>query len=89
MEGLSVEDRQADHPPTAVEHSTTEDLNDLEAVVVPQNTFTPCEELYSSLQQNVNPLSDSTDFGKSLYYQAIRCVGSHLQSGCTDCVSSV
>ena len=38
---------------------------------MPHNTFTPCEELHSSLQQNVmTPLT-----GKSLYYQAIRYMG--------------
>ena len=88
VEGLSVEEREDDHPTSAVERSTTEDLNELEAVVVPHNTFTPCEELYSCLQGRVNPLSDSTDFGKSLYYQAIRCVGNHLQLGCANCVLS-
>ena len=88
VEVLSVENRHGDRPPSTVERSNTEDLNDLEAVVVPQNRFTPCEAMYSCLRQSViNPLSNSSDFGKSLYYQAVGCVGFHLQFGCVDCTS--
>ena len=89
VEGLSVDSRHGDHPPPTVDSNTelTEDLNDLEAVEVPQNRFTLCEEVYSCLQQSVNSLSNSTDFGKSSYYQAIGCVGFHLQLGCVGCTS--
>jgi len=42
VEGLSVDSRHGDHPPPTVDSNTelTKDLNDLEAVEVPQNRFT-------------------------------------------------
>ncbi len=87
VEGMQVAGRNCEHPlpHAAPEQSSDESFDCRDAVAVPQNQFTPCSQLHSLLQQTINPLHHCTDFGKSLYCQAIRCVGSHLQAGCCTC----
>ena len=58
---------------------------DNNCVEVPGNMFVPCDNLNSQLHSFVDPLSMCTYFRKSLYYQAIQLVGSHLQLGCSNC----
>ena len=61
------------------------DLDIPDRVEVPRNKFLPCGNLSSLIHASVNPVSACTDFGKTLYYQAIEIIGSHLSSGCTIC----
>ncbi len=54
-------------------------------VEVPGNLLLPCDHLSTLLHTSIQPLCTCTDFGKSLYSQAIQVVGTHLQSGCSTC----
>lgn len=54
-------------------------------VEVPSNVFLPCDNLLSQLQRSFQPLTSSTDFGRSVYRQIVHYIGNHLQAGCSSC----
>ena len=56
-----------------------------ECVQIPSNKFEPCNYLSTLLQSSVNPLTQSDDFGKSLYCEAMHKIGQHLQARCSEC----
>ena len=62
---------------------TVQDTPD--AVQVPANKFIPCSVLTSLLQASVDPMTQSTDCGRSLYCTTVQTVGQHLQAGCVQC----
>lgn len=54
-------------------------------VQVPRINFVPCSVFTSSLLASVDPMTPSTDCGRSLYRTAVHTVGQHLQVGCVQC----
>ena len=55
-----------------------------EAVLVPRCNFCPCSGLCCYLFENVDPLQQSADFGRSVYFSVCNIVGEHLNT-CTSC----
>ena len=86
IEGISAIQSDIDLPNLS-QTNTSNSVNvpDNDRVEVPGNMFVPCDNLTSQLHSFVDPLSMCIYFGKSLYYQAIQLVGSHLQLGCSNC----
>lgn len=71
--------------PTTTSHITSmQTLVTEDRVEVPRITFEPCTILHLLLS-TVNPLQQSSQFGCDIYEAAIRIVGGHLQSGCSNC----
>ena len=54
-------------------------------VMVPRISFLPCSSLQRAMN-TINPLESVSDNGLSLYFRAIEMCGSHLSSGCTQCM---
>ncbi len=55
-----------------------------EDIQVPLNSYTPCSIVLTQIQ-GINPMGDSSDFGKDIYKSVVRTIGTHLQQGCTIC----
>lgn len=82
VEGLA----QAESPPSQdLSSSSNLPSEEPDTVQVPSNKFVPCDELYTELQQSVDPLAQCNDFGKEFYLRATRIVGEHLRAVCTTC----
>lgn len=54
-------------------------------VTVPNNRFSPCNILGDDIR-SIDVLQTCDDFGYSIFKEILEKVGSHLSSGCTDCV---
>ena len=52
--------------------------NDDDAVFVPDNEFSLSEELFQQLQDHVNPLAESDNYGIEFYQQTIDFIGNHI-----------
>ena len=52
-------------------------------VAVPRSTFQPCAILQRELQTQINPLDESSSFGKDIYLNTLSAVGTHLQNHMT------
>ena len=78
FEGLSgIEADNGSNPTSNTGSSSAGDIGTPECVEIPRISFLPCSNLLTQLQA-IQPLSMTTDFGKSLYYIAIQIVGRHL-----------
>ena len=87
FESLSgIEDDNGSNATSNTGSSSAGDIGTTERVEIPRISFLPCSNLLTQLQA-IQPLSMTTDFGKSLYYIAIQIVGRHLQTGCVNCIS--
>ena len=49
-------------------------------VNVPRSSFKPCAILEQALQMQINPLDESSNYGKDIYLNALLVVCNHLQS---------
>ncbi len=80
---LNEEEQSSQQPISTTPHPMSPD--DLDSVQVPANKFVPCTLLSAVLLAVVDPMSQCSDLGKSLYCTTVHVVGQHLQEGCITC----
>ena len=86
VQGAIEYNRFPHHPnPTLNQQSVSTPMPN-DRVSVPRMNFMPCSRLIQLLSVGVNPLDRSDDFGCTMYSHACRITGSHLLTGCTNCV---
>ena len=71
LEGDYEDSSNIGTPSSVPEHISAAQTSVPERVQIPRNSFVPCHNLMVEIQ-NLQPLSTSSDFGKSLYYEAIQ-----------------
>ncbi len=56
------------------------DINDIEGVFIPESSLSPTELQLAELQEHVNPLTYTEDYGVSLYIETLQIVQSWSRS---------
>ena len=68
--------------------SNNQDLYAQDCVEVPRSRFSPCQVLHQIMASTIDPLADSTSFGKDIYLMVLQIVANHLRHqpncGCTE-----